>query len=360
MKALCRLFTTQTLPLLLEAIAVALGRFRRYEFSCSRDVEAEIRKFLQALATRTMSTISAEESELDLSIAMCRVRVLVMNMDIARDCDDFGVTSKGKAVMAIAGMLQKRKGSDGAVMGQLPETVVAAVDTLFHAFVWAFSGVQQLASRVAAVSDEPVASAAPSTKSKRKAKASAKGDEDDNKELETALTSAVSALLPFRDELVGLLEAYLTIADAPDCDKSFSTVTRVFLFDRLNDVGKLCSARLEGTALHRLHFKPTDLCCEMMARCVDETLIEAEVKPSKKGASSILADVDTKAEQAQKLTHVVVSAGSGLTFGYGFSELALPMLADLDLPDATVAMRLIVKAMKEMNPEALVSTLLDV
>jgi hypothetical protein len=160
------------------------------------------------------------------------------------------------------------------------------------------------------------------------------------------------------------LVTYLGVADAPDCSKEFVAVVRPVAFLRLADMGILTTPRLAGTFLAPLCLSLDPHACEIMARCVDETLIHADVKPSKSAASAggdtASFELESKSLATLELSSLVQGAARCVAFGYGFSELALPMFADLDVADATKAIRSVVKALKSTRPEALFTTILDV
>jgi hypothetical protein len=155
------------------------------------------------------------------------------------------------------------------------------------------------------------------------------------------------------------LVKYLEMADDKEVDAEFVAAVRLVAFERLSDLGVMTSKRLRGTVLEPLCFSLDAAACEVMARCVDEALINAEVKPVKIGSHMTLAE-EERAGNARQLSALVIAAAQSLVYGYGFAQLALPMVADLDVPDAARAMKLVVKDMKTANPEALCNILLEV
>lgn len=149
------------------------------------------------------------------------------------------------------------------------------------------------------------------------------------------------------------------MADDKDVDPEFVSVVRLVAFERLSDFGVMTSKRLRGTVLAPLCFALDDSASEVMARCVDEALISAEVKPVKVGSQLTIAE-EERVESARRLSALVIAAAQSLVYGFGFAQLALPMVADLDVPDAARAMKLVVKEMKSNSAEDLCNIMLEV
>lgn len=368
-RTLFHVLATQTLPVVLESAAMALGRFRRHEFSRARDVELEVRKGLSTIAAKASTCLrgDGEASEVDLCLAMARLRYLVLSMDVANDCDD--LTPRGALTASVFELLNDRKPTEGSAHGWDPQTVVNALDVVFHLYLWAFMGVQTVAMRANKSSSKGSKGSKKKTPKgdgsdgESEGKSGDEGGDDTASGLSTSLRAGVAGLLPLRDSVLRALEAYLSLADNPATSPQFVNAVRPFVFARLSDMGTLTTGRLQGTALHRLSHTLHPDSCVIMARCVDDALLHAEVKPTKSSGKEVppsLTETEAKNEAARELSTLTLRAAAGVTYGFGFSELALPMLADLDLPNAAQAIRFIIKDMKTMNPEALCATLLDV